>query len=533
MELQGYSFIGKRRSAEGVATFFAVNPSTGERLSPPFHEATEDEADAALDLATKAFAEHRFSSAERKAQLLETIAQEILGLGDALVSRAAAETGLPEARITAERARTVSQLGLFAEIVREGSWVDARIDRALPERKPIARPDVRRMWIPVGPVVVFGASNFPLAFSVAGGDTASALAAGNPVIHKAHPGHPGTAEMAGRAVMQAVEKCRLPEGVFSLLHSTRPALSTHLVRHPLARAVGFTGSLRAGRALFDAAAARPDPIPVHAEMGSINPVFLLPAALREGAEAIAEGLEKSVTLGVGQFCTNPGLVVGLRGDDLERFLAKLGRRIEAFAPGTLLCEAIRRSYEAGIERLRSMSGVIVVAQSCATADPSRNQGGAVVFATDAERFLEEPGMSEEVFGPSTIVVRCGSREEMEAVARSLPGQLTATVHARAEDLDGFRALLGILEGKAGRLIWGGYPTGVEVCHAMHHGGPYPATTDARSTSVGTAAIGRFARPVCYQDFPKEALPLELRDENARGIWRLVDGRFTRDDVAPC
>ena len=532
MQLFGHSLIGRTAGDGGWETFLGVNPATGEALAPPYREATRDEVDRALWSAEAAFEAYRAGAPATRAAFLRAIADEIVGLGDALIERAGAETGLPPARLTGERARTVGQLRMFADLVDEGSWVDARIDPAQPQRAPAPRPDVRRMLVPLGPVVVFGASNFPLAFSVAGGDTASALAAGCPVVVKAHPAHPGTSEMSARAVLRAAEATGMPDGVFSLLHGRQHEMSLHLVRHPLARAVGFTGSLRAGRALFDAAAARPEPIPVYAEMGSVNPVFLLPGALARRGEALADGLAGSVLQGAGQFCTNPGLVVALRTPALAPFLARLRERIAAATPATMLYAGISQGYGEGVDQLRRHPGVQVLAEAATAADPGRTEGRPVLFTTDAGTFREHARLQAEVFGPSSLVVVADTPQELESVALGLDGQLTATVHGAEDELRRHAALLRILERKAGRLIVNGFPTGVEVGHAMHHGGPYPATTDARSTSVGSAAIARFARPVAYQDFPQAVLPAELRDVNERGLWRTVDGRHTRDDVAP-
>jgi alpha-ketoglutaric semialdehyde dehydrogenase len=413
---------------------------------------------------------------------------------------------------------------MFASLVREGSWVDARIDRALPGRTP-PKPDIRRMLVPIGPVAVFGASNFPLAFSVAGGDTASALAAGCPVVVKAHPAHPATSEIAARAIIAAADALGIPSGVFSLLHSTRNDVARALVQHPLVKAVGFTGSLHAGRALFDAAASRPEPIPVYAEMGSVNPVFVLPGALAERAASIAEGMKDSVTLGVGQFCTNPGLTIGVGDPRFDTFVQQLDALMRTAPSGTMLTMSICRSYEAGVLRLGGIDGVATTRSSARAQEP---QALPALFVTEAEVLLRHRDIGEEVFGPSTVVVRCGSREELEAVARQLDGQLTATIHGTPDDLVEYVSLVSILEQKAGRLIVNGFPTGVEVCPSMQHGGPYPATTDSRSTSVGTAAINRFARPVAYQNFPQSLLPADLRDANPHGIWRLVDGDLTRE-----
>jgi NADP-dependent aldehyde dehydrogenase len=530
MPLHGQNIIGHSLSAEGAATFQAINPATGGKLDTPFHNATQAEVDRALALADHACLA-RSREPARITALLERIAAEIEALGDELIERAATETGLSSGRLQMERARTTGQLRLFARLVAEGSWVDARIDRAIPDRKPAPKPDLRRMLVPIGPIVVFGASNFPLAFSTAGGDTASALAAGCPVIVKARPSHPGTAELAGQAIQRAMMAIGMPEGFFSMLHGPGRETGLYLVRHPVVRAVGFTGSLSGGRALFDAAASRPDPIPVYAEMGSVNPIFLLPGALAARAERIAAGLHQSLTLGVGQFCTNPGLVVALDGTDLEHFLAALGKLIEETPPGTMLMEPILDGYEQGVRQLADVPGVTCAARSRQTADHGKTQCAAALFVTDADTFMRTPGLHHEVFGPTTVVVRCRRKEEMLRVAESLEGQLTATVHATDGDLADASELVAILERKAGRLLLNGFPTGVEVCAAMHHGGPYPATSDVHFTSVGTAAIYRFVRPVCYQDFPQSSLPPELQDANPRGIWRLVDNVLTKDGIA--
>jgi alpha-ketoglutaric semialdehyde dehydrogenase len=526
LELHGLNIIGNSASAEGTETFTATNPATGAGLDTVFHIATEAEVGQAVELAAQAFPQYRGLPAEARAAFLERIAEEIVELGDALLEIANKETGLPLPRLTGERGRTVGQLKMFAALLREGSWVEARIDTALPDRQPLPRPDLRRMLLPIGPVAVFGASNFPFAFSVAGGDTASALAAGCPVVVKAHPAHPGTSELVGRAIERAALVTGMPVGVFAMVHGMKET-GLALVRHPKLEAVGFTGSLGAGRALFDAAAARPKPIPVYAEMGSINPVFILPGALQERGEKIAEGLAQSVTLGVGQFCTNPGVVVGLESEHLTTFLQNAAERLSAVAPGTMLYPNIRKAYEQGTERLRHTPGVWTKSQPQTAADAGRTQANAVLFSTDAAHFVGQHALREEVFGPSSLVVACGTPEELESVANSLEGQLTATVHATAADLKRYRGLISILETKVGRLLFNGFPTGVEVSAAMQHGGPYPATSDSRTTSVGTAAILRFVRPLCYQDCPQELLPAELQDANPLQIWRLVDAQWTR------
>jgi NADP-dependent aldehyde dehydrogenase len=495
-----------------------------------FDEATEAHVDQAFEAAENAFQEFRRASAVRRATFLERIAEEIELLGDDLLVTANIETSLPIGeRLVGERGRTVNQLKMFAALIREGSWVDARIDRGMPDRKPLPKPDVRRMLTPLGPVAVFGASNFPLAFSVAGGDTASALASGCPVVFKAHPAHPATSELVAGAIARAAKEARMPPGVFSLLQSTRNEIAVAVVRHARVKAVAFTGSLRAGRALFDAAARRQSPIPVYAEMGSVNPVFLLPEALKERADTIAQRMKASVMVGGGQLCTSPGLAVGISSPHFARFSETLQELVKSATPPTMLHPGILQSFESGVNRLRAIEGVQTIA-SANSADQGKSEALPLMFATDFGTFMKHSALGEELFGPSTVVVRCDSREEMLAMAQGLEGHLTATIHGTTEDLAEYSALIAILEGKVGRLIFNGFPTGVEVCASMQHGGPYPSTTDSRSTSVGTAAILRFARPIAYQNFPQAALPIELQNENPRGIWRLVDGHPTREKL---
>jgi NADP-dependent aldehyde dehydrogenase len=526
MTLHGQSFTADQLSTGTGETFHAVSPLDNSTLQPAFHYAGEADVDRALNAAYEAFLTYRTTTGEERARFLERIADEIMALGDDLIKRAHQETGLPEARITGERARTMGQLKLFAQVAREGSWVDARIDHAIPDRQPLPKSDLRRMLIPIGPVVVFGSSNFPLAFSVAGGDTASALATGNPVIVKAHSAHPGTSELVATAVRKAVAACGLHAGVFSMLHGAGKTVGIALVKHPHTRAVGFTGSVTAGRALFDAASARPSPIPVFAEMSSLNPLFILPRALKERNAKIAEGLKNSVTMGVGQFCTKPGLVFGLNGDDFQSFQETLASQLEGVAPATMLHSGIRDSYRKGMSKASSASGVAVLAKSKDAVDANKTQGEAVAAHTSLSNFQNTHTLSEEVFGPFTLLISAPSMAEIEAAAEKLEGQLTATVHGTPEDLAEAGTLLGILERKVGRLIINGYPTGVEVCPSMNHGGPYPATTDVRFTSVGTAALYRFVRPICYQDYPAPLLPQALQDSNPLGIRRMVDGELT-------
>ncbi|WP_161888643.1 aldehyde dehydrogenase (NADP(+)) [Pontibacter russatus] len=526
MELTGKNIIGNALAGAGKETFFAVNPSSGNKIEPAFTEASREEIDNAVQKAWEAFQTYRNKSGEEKAQLLEAIADEIMALGDELITRCTKETGLPEARLTGERGRTVGQLKLFAQLLREGSWVDARVDPADPDRKPLPRADIRSMLRPMGPVGVFGASNFPLAFSVAGGDTASALAAGCTVVVKAHQAHPGTSEMVGLAIQRAVRKCQMPEGTFSMVHGATVEVGQALVRHPLIKAIGFTGSFRGGKALFDEANKREEPIPVYAEMGSTNPVFILPRALQQRKDNIAKDMAASVAMGVGQFCTSPGLVFTQQSEDEEQFRQLLAQSISELGGGVMLTPGIRGNYEKGIEKLRSINGVEVLAKGKEKATACH--GTAYLLHTSAQNFLEEEALEEEVFGPSTLAVTVQHKEELLQAARRLRGHLTVTVHGTEEDLLENQDLLSVLEQKAGRLIINGYPTGVEVGYAMVHGGPYPATTDSRTTSVGAAALLRFARPVCYQGFPMALLPDELKDGNPLGIWRLVNGKLQKD-----
>jgi NADP-dependent aldehyde dehydrogenase len=431
-----------------------------------------------------------------------------------------AESGLPRARLEGERARTVGQLRMFASVVREGSFLEARIDPALPERKPLPRPDLRLRNVAVGPVAVFGASNFPLAFSVAGGDTASALAAGCPVVAKAHPAHPGTSELVGRAVAKAVSASGLPAGVFSLLLDSGIEVGKRLVSNPHIAAVGFTGSRGGGTALMKLAAERPVPIPVYAEMSSINPVILFPAALASRGAEIGKAFVSALTLGSGQFCTNPGLILAMEGPGLDAFVAAASEALTGVAAQTMLTPGIHRAYCAGVAALESNPAVKALARGQAGTD---YQGQPVLFSTEARAFLDDHRLGEEVFGASSLVVRCRNEGEIRAVLERLEGQLTAALHMDEADHAAARTLLPVLERRVGRILVNGFGTGVEVGHAMVHGGPYPATSDGRTTSVGSLAIQRFLRPVCYQDLPDALLPKALREGNPLGIWRRIDG----------
>ena len=505
-----------------AGTFRGINPATNAALDPPFEQADPAALDHACALAASAFDQYRETTPAQRAAFLEAIAAAILDLGDPLIERAVAETGLPRGRIEGERARTVGQLRLFAEVVRDGTWLDARSDPAQPDRKPLPRSDIRLRNIAIGPVAVFGASNFPLAFSVAGGDTASALAAGCPVVVKAHPAHPGTSELVGRAVRSAVTASGLPAGVFSLLFGTGNWLGGALVADPRIKAVGFTGSRGGGLALVQIAAARPEPIPVYAEMSSINPVILLPAALAERGAAIGKGFVGSLTMGAGQFCTNPGLVLALAGSSLDAFLQAAADAMAPVPAATMLTPGIAQAYQTGVQRLQEQPHVQPVAHGQPAAAPNRCQ--AELFVTDADSFLANETLRQEVFGASSLVVRCRDLEALRDLIEQLEGQLTITLQMEPADFDSARALLPVLERRAGRILVNGWPTGVEVGHAMVHGGPFPATSDGRTTSVGTLAIRRFLRPVCYQDLPDALLPAALQAANPLAVPRLADGR---------
>jgi 2,5-dioxopentanoate dehydrogenase len=526
LKLEGVSLIGFGEGGKATG-FAAINPATGLPLETQYYSATAEDVDIAARLASQAFPVYGNLPGKDRGALLRRIAAAIEAQGPAIVSRANLETALPEGRLQGELARTCNQLRLFAQVVEEGSWVGARLDSAEPSRKPAPKPALRSMLKPLGPVVVFGASNFPLAFSVAGGDTASALAAGNPVIVKAHPAHPGTSELVGQAVRESIRALNLPEGVFSLLFDSGIEVGTRLVQHPAVKAVGFTGSLPGGTALMKLAASRPEPIPCYAEMSSVNPVFVLPGALQRRASAVAAGLQASFTLGAGQFCTKPGIVLVPQEQGVNSFLDELRTRVEATGSQTLLTDRIASHYVVALEERIAGGAVRILARGKQSESSAGANAQAAVLIAELEDFLGKQDLAEEIFGPVTLLVPYGSREEMLAIAQRLEGHLTATIHADENELAEYSDLIDILTRKVGRLILNGYPTGVEVSHAMVHGGPFPATSDGRSTSVGSQAIFRFARPVCYQDFPDAALPDALKSGNPLGIWRMVDGEMTR------
>ncbi|MDP4003376.1 aldehyde dehydrogenase (NADP(+)) [Methylobacterium sp. NEAU K] len=524
MTVRGENLIGAQARRGTEATFRAVAAATGEPLEPDFPGASLGDLDRACALADAAFDTYREAAPEARAGFLEAIAANLLDIGDDLLTRCMAETGLPRPRIEGECARTVGQLRLFAGVVREGSAVGVRIDPALPDRKPLPRPDLRLRRIAVGPVAVFGASNFPLAFSVAGGDTASALAAGCPVVVKAHPAHPGTSELVGRAIQRAVSSCGLPEGTFSLLFDAGQSIGRALVADPRICAVGFTGSRRGGTALMDIAARRPRPIPVYAEMSSINPVLLFPGALAARGAAIGRAFAASLTLGAGQFCTNPGLILAQPGAGLDAFVAAATAALRESPASTMLTPGIHRAYREGVARLAGHASVTRLVEG---PEGTATQGRAALFATEADSFLAEPELQEEMFGAAALVVRCPDFAAIRAVLEHLEGQLTASLHIAPEDHAALRTLLPLLERRVGRILVDGFGTGVEVAHAMVHGGPYPATSDGRTTSVGSLAIERFLRPVSYQDVPETLLPAVLQADNPLGLPRRIDGILER------
>lgn len=527
MEIQGKQFIAGKRIAESVASFRSYDAATGEPLPYEFLEATDAEISLAAGVAAAAFPSYRRFGPEVRATFLDTIAEEIESLDDTCIHLVMAETGLPEQRIRGERLRTCNQLRLFASVVRRGDFLGARIDTALPDRKPLPRPDIRQYRIGTGPVAVFGAGNFPLAFSVAGGDTASALAAGCPVVVKAHSGHPATSELVACAVIRAVERSGMPEGVFGMLFGDNAGAP--LIRCPEIKAVGFTGSRRGGMALSEIAAARPEPIPVFAEMSSVNPVILLPGALKECGNAIASGLAASVTIGAGQFCTNPGLVIGLEGEPFELFCRLFAAEIESRPSAVMLNRSTLKNYHDGIRRLAQISGVETLAGGVADGD----RACASLFRASPE-LLRDPShaLEEEVFGPVTVLVGIKDQQGLQEILSTFSGQLTASLFAADSEFARVGPIVELLEARVGRVILNDFPTGVEVCHAMVHGGPFPATSDARSTSVGTLAVDRFLRPVCYQGYPDILLPAALQDGNPLGLRRLVNGRWSDACVPP-
>ncbi|MGB5499024.1 MAG: aldehyde dehydrogenase (NADP(+)) [Maribacter sp.] len=522
--ITGKNYIGNNLSAKGNKTYTTFNPQENKENEFSFVEATPKEIDQAVALAKIAYNEFSRISGTRKAEFLNAIADEILALDNLLIKTYCAETGLPEGRAMGERGRTIGQLRSFADLVKEGSWVEASIDKAIPNRAPIPKPDLRKMLIPLGPVVVFGASNFPLAYSTAGGDTAAALAAGCPVIVKSHPMHAGTGELIASAIVKAANKTGMPSGVFSNLNSSGIEVGVALVKHPDVKAVGFTGSIRGGRALFDLASQREEPIPVFAEMGSVNPVVVMPEAVQKRGGTLANTYAGSITLGSGQFCTNPGLLLGIKGAALTHFIKNLSEAIVKIEPSCMLHPNIIGAYESNKQKAVNQDGLQVVADY--TTEVQTNYARQTVTTVDGKTFLENPTLHQEVFGPYSIVVQCEDIGQLEQIIVKLEGQLTGTIIAEESELSKYPGVVSAMQNRVGRLIYNGVHTGVEVCASMHHGGPYPSSTDSRFTAVGIHSIKRWVRPISYQDWPNNLLPVELRNENPLNLLRTVNGEVT-------
>lgn len=526
--MTGQNYIGNQLSAKGTKTYKTFNPELNEENNTVFTEASTKEIDEAVNLASEAFKEFRTISGAKKAKFINTIADEILALDDLLIKTYCSETGLPEGRAKGERGRTVGQLRSFATLVAEGSWVEVTIDSAQPNREPMPRSDIRKMLIPLGPVVVFGASNFPLAYSTAGGDTAAALASGCPVIVKSHPMHAGTGELVASAIIKAAKKTGMPNGVFSNLNSSGIEVGQQLVAHQKVKAVGFTGSIKGGRALLDLAAKREEPIPVFAEMGSINPVIILPKALENRNQEIAKTYAGSITLGTGQFCTNPGLLLGIKSDSFSSFINHLSEEITKINPSCMLHPNIKKGYNVNKEKVVSQERVSVTANY--QSEVQNNYAEQTIVTVEGKSFLENSNLHLEVFGPFSMVVQCENKKELELVVSHLEGQLTGTVISDDREVNDYQTVISALQNRVGRIIFNGVPTGVEVCESMVHGGPYPASTDSRFTAVGINSIKRWVRPFSYQDWPNDLLPNELKGENPLEIFRTIDGLRTRKKI---
>lgn len=526
--MTGKNYIGNQLAATGTKIYKTFNPELNQENETVFVEATSKEIEEAVNLAASAFKEFRTISGIKKAEFLNAIADEILALDDLLIQTFCSESGLPEGRAKGERGRTIGQLRSFANLVAEGSWVEATIDEAQPNREPMPKSDIRKMLIPLGPVVVFGASNFPLAYSTAGGDTAAALASGCPVLVKSHPMHAGTGELVASAIVKAAKKTGMPNGVFSNLNSSGIEVGQQLVSHPKVKVVGFTGSIKGGRALLDLAAKRAEPIPVFAEMGSINPVIILPKALENRYQEIAKTYVGSITLGSGQFCTNPGLLVGIKSKSLSNFIDEVSKEIIKINPSCMLHPDIKKGYTTNKEKIVSQDNVSVTANY--TSAIKNNYAEQAIVTVDGKTFLENPTLHLEVFGPFSMIVQCENASQLEEVIANLEGQLTGTIISDENEISDYQNVISALQNRVGRIIFNGVPTGVEVCESMVHGGPYPSCTDSRFTAVGINSIKRWVRPFSYQDWPNELLPKELQNENPMSIFRTIDGLRTTKKI---
>ena len=526
--ITGKNYVGNRLAGNGTKTYTTFNPLLNIENENEFVEASTEEINEAVFLASDAYIAYNQKSGKEKAAFLNAIADNILALDDTLIQTYCSESGLPEGRAKGERGRTMGQLRAFAALLEEGSWVDATIDTAIPDRSPAPKPDLRKMLVPLGPVVVFGASNFPLAFSTAGGDTAAALAAGCPVIVKSHPMHAGTGELVASAIIKAAEATGMPNGVFSNLNSSGIEVGVQLVKHPQVKAVGFTGSIVGGRALFDLAAQRDEPIPVFAEMGSINPVIILPEALRNRAVELAKTYAGSITVGSGQFCTNPGLLLGIAGEALTQFVQNLSDEIVRIEPSCMLHPKIVGAYEKNKQTAIDQSGLVVAADY--GSEVNVNYARQAVVTVEGKTFLENTKLHHEVFGPFSMVVQCKDAAELQEIINNLEGQLTGTIISDTNEIAKYPQVITALQNRVGRIIFNGVPTGVEVCPSMQHGGPYPASTDSRFTAVGTQSIKRWVRPFSFQNWPDDLLPNELKNANPLAINRSVNGKLNSDAI---
>ncbi|MCF0060094.1 aldehyde dehydrogenase (NADP(+)) [Dyadobacter chenwenxiniae] len=529
MEIKGKNYIGYSLSSQGDRTFQSYVPAKDAFLPETFHTATNDEVHQTMTLASKAFAEYAKIPAIRRADFLIAITEEILAIGDILLERASLETGLPFARLQGERARTINQLTQFAELLCEGSWVDASIDTALPDRQPVPKPDIRKMLVPIGPVIIFGSSNFPFAYSVAGVDTGPALAAGNPVVVKAHAAHPGVSDLTAQAIVKAAQRTGMPDGVFSMLYDDGFEVGTALVKHPASKAVGFTGSMKGGMALFKMAQERDEPIAVFAEMGSVNPIVVLPEYLENNALELGKTLAGSVSLGAGQFCTNPGLVFVTKTQGLITFTDSYKNEILTTTSATMLTAGICKNYYKLRDHAFEQQDVNILAVS-AQMSGEENQAQASIATVSGKSFIANPKLHEEVFGPFSLLVICEDTNEMLEAIAHLKGQLTCSLMAEESEVNTNKDIVDKLSQISGRFILNGVPTGVEVCPSMHHGGPFPATADAKFTSVGRHSILRFVRPQSFQGWPDTLLPDELKNSNPLGIFRLVNNQFSKDAI---
>lgn len=527
--IQGKNYIGFARSAVGNRKLKAYVPASDTFLPEDFYSATIDEVNRTMQLAEKAFDSYSQVSAARRADFLIAITEELLALGDQLLERANLETGLPLARLQGERTRTINQLSQFADLLREGSWVEASIDTARPDRAPVPKPDIRKMLVPIGPVIVFGSSNFPFAYSVAGVDTAPALAAGNPVIVKAHAAHPGVSDLTAQAVVRAATRTGMPDGTFSMLYDDGFEVGTALVKHPASKAVGFTGSYKGGMALYRLAQQRDEPIPVYAEMGSVNPIVVLPQYLKNNASELGKVLASSVSLGAGQFCTNPGLVFVTQSEGFEVFRDSYKAEILNTTSATMLTAGICKNYYKLRGEALEQPQVSALAVSNNHGD-GKNQAESSIAMVSGKNFIANPKLHEEVFGPFSLLIVCDDTAELFEAISHLKGQLTATLMAEEPEVSAYPAIVRQLAKIAGRFIMNGVPTGVEVCPSIHHGGPFPATADPKFTSVGRNSILRFVRPQSYQNWPDALLPEELKNDNPLGIFRLVDNVQTQDAI---